>query len=327
MSSPDHSKVFISHRHEDSTLAGAWRDLLHDVSAGQIESWFSSDDRPGSGVQPGNWYEQLQDHLKKSSAILVIVTPGVVEGPWVLFESGYAVGSRLKIVVVYYYMSERNVPDVLKRWELYDGCDPKSVRKICNYFMLGRLGGGELPVAAIAAWDTPLNDYTARVAAEEEDCAKRALFHDQFHQYDAAEGMKGTWHARWTQIGADGREEDFEIDELLAWTTRDRIRFVGTSAKKGIDGLALPERYYPMEGVVSNDRWVALSYWGGGNLSICGTVLLRRRDTTGELFEGHWQGYTTRDIHEDAAFMRGRVVLARAKDRLLNYWNSEATAV
>ena len=327
MNSADHSKVFISHRHEDSDLARAWQQLLLGVSAGQIEAWFSSDDREGAGVQPGDWYKQLQNALKAASTILVIVTPGVAEGPWVLFESGYAAGSSLQIIVVYYYMTERHVPDVFKTQQLYDGCDPKSVLRICTDFMHQRLGGGRLPAAAIEAWDTLLKTYAASVVTEAERSATRALFHDHFHQYDAADGMKGMWHASWTQIGADGREEIFEVDKLFAWTTRERIRFVGTSSKIGIDELGVPARYYPMEGVVSNARWVALSYWSGGNIPICGTVLLRPRGATGEVLEGHWQGYTTRDINVDAAFVRGRVVLARAKDRLLNYWTGEATAV
>ncbi len=325
--SSDRSEVFISHRHEDADLARAWQQLLRGVSAGQVDPWFSSDDRPGAGVQPGPWYDQLRNKLKTASMILVVVTPGVVEGPWVLFESGYAAGSSIQTIVVYYYMNERYVPDVFKTQELYDGCDPKSVLRICADFMKQRLSGGELPAGAIAAWDSLLKDYFASITTEAERSATRALFHDHFHQYDAAEGMKGKWYGSWTQIDTDGHEEIFEVDNLFAWTTRERIRFVGSSTKVGIDQLGASARYYPMEGVVSSARWVALSYWSGGNIPICGTVLLHPRGATGELLEGHWQGYTTPDIHKDPAFVRGRVVLARDKDRALNYWKAEAPAI
>jgi len=324
--SRDPSKVFISHRHEDSDLARAWQQLFSGVSAGQVDPWFSSDDRPGAGVQSGAWYDQLRKFLEEASTILVIVTPGVVEGPWVVFESGYAAGSSIQTIVVYYFMQERHVPDVFKTQQLYDGRDPKSVLKICTDFMK-RLSSREPPAAAIAAWDPLLRDYLGRVTTELERSAERALFHDHFHQYDAAEGMKGKWYSSWTQIGPDGREEIFEVDNLFAWTTRDRIRFVGTSSKAGVDQLGVSARYYPMEGVVSSACWVALSYWSGGNMSICGTVLLRPRGASGGLLEGSWQGYTTPDINKDPAFVRGRVVLARDKDRALNYWQAEATAI
>lgn len=316
----DHSKVFISHRHEDSELALAWQELLRGVSAGQIEPWFSSDERAGQGMQPGDWYDQLREFLRQAGMILVVVTPGVVEGPWVVFESGYAAGSSIQTIVVYYYMRERHVPDVFRTQQLYDGCDVKSVIRICKDFMHRRLNGAELPAAAIDAWDRLLKSYLERVATEAERSATRALFHDHFHQYDAAESMKGTWYAKWTQIQDDGREDIFEVDSLYAWTTRERIRFVGTSTKQGIDDLGVAARYYPMEGVVSGAMWIALSYWSGGNIPICGTVLLRPRGATGEVMEGHWQGYTTANITNDPSLTRGRVVLARNKERAQSYW-------
>ena len=134
--------------------------------------------------------------------------------------------------------------------------------------------------------------------------------------------MKGVWFACWTQIGADGREQVFESDKLLAWTTKERIRFVGTSAKIGSDDVGVSARYYPMEGVVSNKGWVALSYWSGGTIPICGTVLLRPSGATGQILEGYWQGYTTPDINKDPDFVRGRVVLARKEDRVTDYWKA-----
>jgi len=322
----DHSKVFISHRHEDSDLARAWQELLRGVSAGQVEPWFSSDDRAGAGIQPGEWYDQLRQFLNEAGTILVIVTPGVAEGPWVVFESGYAAGSSIQTIVIYYYMKERHVPDVFRTQQLYNGGDPNAVRRICTDFMHRRLEGRELPAAAINAWAPLIEAYGERVTAEAERSATRALFHDHFHQFDAAEGMKGTWYASWTQIGSDGREQIFEVDNLLAWTTKERIRFVGTSSKIGIDKLGVSARYYPMEGVVSNSRWVALSYWSGGNIPICGTVLLSPRGATGELLEGGWQGFTTPDIHEDPALVRGRVVLARDEARVKDYWKGESIA-
>jgi hypothetical protein len=252
--SRDPLKIFISHRHEDSELARAWQELLRGVSAGQVDPWFSSDDRPGAGIQSGAWYDQLRKFLEEASMILVIVTPGVVEGPWVVFESGYAAGSSIQTIVVYYFMNERHVPDVFKTQHLYDGCDRKSVLRICRDFMNQRLSGRELPAAAITEWDSLLKVYVASITTEAERSATRALFHDHFHQYDAAEGMKGKWYGSWTQISTDGHEEIFEVDTLFAWTTKERIRLVGTSTKLGIDELGVSARYYPMEGVVSNAR-------------------------------------------------------------------------
>lgn len=321
---PQDSSVFISHRHEDAELAKAWQQLLRGISLGQIDPWFSSDDRAGGGMQPGEWFDQLRNLLREAHSILVVVTPGVTEGSWVVFESGYAVGSALTTIVVYFYMQERHVPDVFRTQQLYNGCDPKSVLNLCKDVMHRHLEGRSLPDASIAAWAPLLETYFATVEGEAKRTATRALFHDHFHQFDAAEGMKGKWFAKWTEIHDDGREDVFEVDSLYAWTTRERIRFVGTSAKVGIEDLGAAARYYPMEGVVSDARWVALSYWSGGKIPICGTVLLRPRGATGELLEGHWQGYTSSDIRRDPSFIRGRVVMARRRDWVEAQWREPA---
>ena len=317
----DHPVVFISHRHEDAELAKAWQQLLRGISLGQIDPWYSSDERAGGGMQPGEWFDQLRECLRQANSILVIVTPGVVEGSWVIFESGYAVGSSIRMMVVYYYMQERHVPDVFRTQQLYNGCDPKAVMGLCQDIMHRHLGGQALPDTSVSAWKSMLEAHLASIEAEAQRTATRALFHDHFHQFDAAEGMKGKWFAKWTEIHADGREEVFEVDSLYAWTTRERIRIVGTSEKAGIDALGAAARYYPMEGVVSDARWVALSYWSGGKIPICGTVLMRPRGATGELFEGHWQGYTARHIDADPSFTRGRVVMARSRDKVEGHWS------
>jgi hypothetical protein len=46
-------KVLVSHAHDESTLAGAWKDLLEGISAGVIQVWFSSDLAPSGGLSVG----------------------------------------------------------------------------------------------------------------------------------------------------------------------------------------------------------------------------------------------------------------------------------
>ena len=80
-------------------------------------------------------------------------------------------------------------------------------------------------------------------------------------------------------------------------------------------------RLYPMEGVVSKSGWVALSYWSGGTIPICGTALLGPRGSSGELLIGTWQGYTAKDLNDDPVFTTGRVVMSRSKRVAEEYWS------
>jgi hypothetical protein len=162
------------------------------------------------------------------------------------------------------------------------------------------------------------------VQKEREQSHTRNLFQEHFHNHDSAVAMEGQWFAKWTQLHGDGTEDVFEVDELAIWTTEGRLRIVGTSEKQGRDMLSekgqVSARYYPMEGVVSKLGWVALSYWSGGKIPICGTALLAPVGSTGEVLEGTWQGFTAKDINDKPALTNGRVVMARNKKRVVEFW-------
>jgi hypothetical protein len=53
-------RVLVSHAHDESKLAGAWKDLLEGISASVVQVWFSSDWTPSGGLPVGQeWRAQL----------------------------------------------------------------------------------------------------------------------------------------------------------------------------------------------------------------------------------------------------------------------------
>ena len=93
---------------------------------------------------------------------------------------------------------------------------------------------------------------------------------------------------------------------------------VGVNTKTGIEEYFPGEAgFYPMEGVVSGDRNIALSYWSAGDIPICGACLLRRKGSSGSKYEGYWKGITTRDIDEEPIFTQGRVLLTRIGKKII----------
>ena len=62
-----------------------------------------------------------------------------------------------------------------------------------------------------------------------------------------------------------------------------------------------------------------LSYWSEPDKLPCGVVLLER--VTGAILEGHWQGFTSRDIRKRRQYTRGRVVIARDKEIVDDYFS------
>ena len=122
----------------------------------------------------------------------------------------------------------------------------------------------------------------------------------------------------------DGREEPFEKDAVYVWTTEFRIRMIGVSQKQGIDQFRSREfKFYPMEGIVSNQFWIALSYWSPGSFPVCGTCLLKCKGVNWRHLIGTWQGFTARSIEDEPAFTNGKVEMVKLDDKLTPIYEVE----
>ena len=80
-------KVFISHSHTDSALAARVSEALRDDG---LEVW-----DPDVDVLPGdNWAEKVAQALRKSQAMVVLLTPAAVDSPYVRRDMEYALGAK-----------------------------------------------------------------------------------------------------------------------------------------------------------------------------------------------------------------------------------------
>lgn len=307
--------IFISHASEDHQLAHAWQVLIRIISSGAITPWYSGDKRAGGGIGIEEWRMKISNVLSEAKHILVLLTPGSNERPWVLFESGIAFGQKKDIIPVVHFMEKTEVHDIFKGLEVYDGRNEKDVFKLLQLMVFD---GREVPDESKAAWQVPFDNFREALSQERLATFTRNLFQDHFHNKQEAKKIEGVWAAKWIEIGADGKEIPFEEDALYVWSTGTRVRMVGVNTKKGIEEILPGESgFYPMEGVVSGDRNIALSYWSAGDIPICGACLLRRKGSSGNKYEGYWQGITTRNIDEDPVFTQGRVLLIRIGRKII----------
>jgi hypothetical protein len=318
--------VFISHHHEEKRLAKAWQDLIRNLTQGVVQPWYSSDERAEGGIGPGEWRQEIKEKLQQAKTILVLVTPISNERSWLFFESGFASGQNKEVIPVYYFMKKDMLNGVFRSLTSYAGDEVGGANGIGT--LCARLMGAHLGVepsdSVRLSWRGWFDAHLDEVATEREHSFTRTLFQDHFHDTHTAAQLEGRWFAKWTQEHDSQPEEVFETDTLDVWTTGERLRLVGASAKQGLERLSkeaqMTARYYPMEGIVSRKGWVALSYWSAGRIEICGTTLLAPAGVSGELLEGTWQGFTARDIHHPAAFTKGRVLMARSEQALEDYW-------
>jgi len=316
--------VFISHAHEDKPLAKAWRELLYYVSNGEIDPWYSSDERAEGGVVPGNWRDEIQEKLEVAVILLIIITPGSNERPWILWESGFAAGKSKTIIPITFYLGNEKAHSIFENKQKYNGEKENEVLELCER-IVNKATGKAIPSQTKDLWRILTSKYLQTVQDEEKASLSKNLFHMHFHQGQIAETLSGEWYARWTQMNEDKSEDIWETDKLTFWAGETRLRIVGTNSKKGID-TTKGAKFYPMEGVVSPQGWIALSYWSGGTVPICGTCLLKPQGSTGGILVGRWQGFTAKDLDEEPHFTQGRVLVSRRREIAENFLSSGDTS-
>ena len=296
--------IFISHAAEDHKLAEAWQVFIKTISNGQNVPFYSGDTSASGGIGLEEWRAKVVDALTAADHVLVLLTPGSNERPWVLYESGVAYGQGKNTAPVTHFMERDDAHDIFKAFEVYDVDEKDHVYKLVELMVFG----ASVPDASKRAWDGAYEEFRDHLSQERLATFTRTLFQDHFHNQESAKKLEGVWAAKWIEISKDGKETPFEEDALYVWSTENRIRMVGVDTKVGIeDVIPRDSSFYPMEGVVSSGGWVAMSYWSAGEIPICGTCLLRPRGASGRKYVGHWQGYTTRDIDSDIKFTQGRV--------------------
>jgi hypothetical protein len=91
--------VFISHDTRDAEIAEAFGDLVTNVGMGFLEIFRSSDRKGTQGIEYGaEWYQNVMERLDNSTTVVALLTPQSVGRPWILYETGVAIGKSDKTV-------------------------------------------------------------------------------------------------------------------------------------------------------------------------------------------------------------------------------------
>ncbi|WDE01536.1 toll/interleukin-1 receptor domain-containing protein [Thalassomonas actiniarum] len=292
-------KIFISHASSEQILADAWKHLLEDLGA-NIEAWYSDDPDPDGGIGPGKWREKIEKELQKADLIFALFTPESKNRPWIYFESAYVLGmgKNQTIIPIVYYMVKDELLSPMQDLSIFCGDDEASLTELYHRLVKKYKGTPVNPKLLKLAFE----DYLTAVDRYNQSRLAQSLFHGHFHNQHTAAFLQGNWYSKWTQIAEDGSQTPFEVHPVKIWTTPERLRIVG-EGKDWAD-------HYPMEGVVSSEGYIALSYWSQGEIPICGTALLKLVGGN-RIIKGTWQGYTAASLKQGLGFMAGEVVIAR----------------
>jgi hypothetical protein len=113
--------LFVSHWSEDRALAAALKRLLEACLPGHVEVKASSASPGEGGIPSGSdWFDWIRMQVSGSEFTAVLLTPGSLGKPWLMWEAGAVAGvamareKRLAIVPVVYRVSAEQIPSPLR---------------------------------------------------------------------------------------------------------------------------------------------------------------------------------------------------------------------
>jgi tetratricopeptide (TPR) repeat protein len=86
-------KVFISHTHSDKAIADALSKAVRSLFGTGVQVEYSTKKELGGGIPHGdNWFDWIVDQVTEADIALVLLTPGSIQKPWILWEAGAIAG-------------------------------------------------------------------------------------------------------------------------------------------------------------------------------------------------------------------------------------------
>jgi hypothetical protein len=102
--------VFLSYSHKDRPWVSQFVESLREAG---LTVFDNADILPGE-----RWDVQIQEVLRESTNLIVVLSPNSVESPWTFFELGAAVADNKRIVpVLTQDMDIENIPTSLRRFQ------------------------------------------------------------------------------------------------------------------------------------------------------------------------------------------------------------------
>lgn len=88
-------EIFISHTHADAEIAHALNNAIEDVFEKRLAVEYSTKKEDG-GIKPGEeWFRWIVERVRVANVAVILLTPGSVQKPWVLWEAGAVYGAGI----------------------------------------------------------------------------------------------------------------------------------------------------------------------------------------------------------------------------------------
>jgi len=118
-----HYDVFLSYSHEDRPWVS---EFVSTLKTGGIKAWFDMAD-----IAPGDrWQEKIQEALRESGTLVMVLSPNSITSPWMFFELGAAFADKKRIIpVLIGDMDTAKIPMALQKFQALREKSPQEAGK------------------------------------------------------------------------------------------------------------------------------------------------------------------------------------------------------
>jgi hypothetical protein len=116
--------IFLSYATHDKPWVNEFSAALRHAG---ITDWFDAHElRPGE-----RWQEAIEDALRESTVLVVVVSPQSFERPWTFFELGAAVGGHKRIIPVIASETDWNeLPPLIRQFQFVREASPADAARV-----------------------------------------------------------------------------------------------------------------------------------------------------------------------------------------------------
>lgn len=130
--------IFISHTHTDEPIADAIDAASKTLYGEGVVVNYSTKKELSGGIKPGeDWYHWIGQQVREAKASLILLTPGSIQKPWLLWEAGAVAGAigateggERKLCPISYGLSSSDVPSPFGRTQMTDGLKKGDIARL-----------------------------------------------------------------------------------------------------------------------------------------------------------------------------------------------------
>ncbi|MBL8161511.1 MAG: HEAT repeat domain-containing protein [Anaerolineae bacterium] len=158
--------VFVSYKHEETEFASM---LIHQLTAAGFKIWIDTEQlRAGE-----NWREAINDAIKDSFALVLVVSPDAQRSEYVTYEWAFAQGAGIKVVPLLYRQPTARLHPQLEMLQYLDFTDKARPPWDKLLRRLWELQGESQPYTVVVSRDAPTPVKSAVAALDSHNAEER----------------------------------------------------------------------------------------------------------------------------------------------------------